>query len=210
MISIRKIGVFIIFCCTTTMTFCQNDEIAVRPKYAPRSEKNRNTTDLKGKQGLWKVYSWEKILLSETTYLNDIKHGPCSKYYSFSGMVREETNYYFGKRDGSFKSYYNNGQVNAEGSYKDGRKTDIWTTYYKTSGEKKSEGKYVENKKNGLWTFYNSRGTKSSSGSYQNDLKIGAWESFDSEGKIIIVNYINGVLKEKDTKPSPKKSQPKK
>ncbi|NVO04214.1 MAG: hypothetical protein HXX09_16090, partial [Bacteroidetes bacterium] len=187
------------------MAFCQNGEIAERPKYAPRSDKSRNITDLKGKQGLWKVYSWERILISETTYLNDIRHGPCTKYFSFSGLIREESNYVFGKKDGSYKNYYNNGQVNSEGTYKDGKKTDRWVSYYKTSGEKRSEGNYLENKKTGIWNFYNSRGVPRSSGAYQNDLKVGPWVTLDSDGKVILAEYVNGVLKVKEPKILPKK-----
>ncbi|MGD0711315.1 MAG: toxin-antitoxin system YwqK family antitoxin [Bacteroidales bacterium] len=179
------------------------DEISEKPKYAPHGERHRNVTDAKGKQGLWKLYSRDRILLSEINYKNDIKHGACTKYYSSTGVMHEESNYYYGQKDGEYKNYFINGQINSEGSYKNGRKTGEWITYNKSSGEKKSEGNYVENEKDGVWIYYDMKGTKTSSGSYVHGVKEGDWESFDEEGKVIATSkYVNGVVQLKEKNPS--------
>jgi antitoxin component YwqK of YwqJK toxin-antitoxin module len=177
----------------------QDKEISERPKYAPRGEKHMNTSNEKGKQGLWKFYNRDKTLIYEYTFKNDIKHGPCSKYYSSNGVVREESNYFYGKKDGEYKSYYSNGQLSAEGSYKDGKKSGAWITYNKSSGEKKSEGSFLNNNKDGLWITYNNKGEKTSEGSYVNGLKEGAW-SYYEEGKLVETkNYTKGSTQVKVT-----------
>jgi antitoxin component YwqK of YwqJK toxin-antitoxin module len=200
MLKISKIVFLFIFYFATTLAYCQNEEFAERPKYAPRSEKDRNVTDIKGRQGVWKTYSWEGILVMETTYKNDIRHGQCLKYNSYTGLIREQSNYFFGKKDGEYKSYHINGLINSEGFYKNGKKSGNWITYYKTSGEKRSEGIYLNGKKSGFWTFYNSKGTKTASGNFQNDERVGVWESFNSEGTVTITNFVNGAVQLKETK----------
>ncbi len=182
-----------------SFSFAQNEE-GQRPKYAPWGEKHMNMKDDKGKQGEWKYYTRDRILLYSITYKNDIKNGLCSKYYSSNGIVREESNYYWGLRDGDFKNYFSNGQINTEGTYKENKKTGIWMSYHKSSGEKKNEGSYVLNKKDGLWVFYNSKGTKSMQGSYKLGVKDGEWFSYNSDGKVIETSkYINGVLQLKES-----------
>ena len=158
-----------------------------------------NVTDEKGKQGTWKFYSGYRILVFEITYKNDIRHGPCSKYYFSNGIIREESNYYYGKKDGEYKSYFADGQLHTEGAFKDGRKSDEWIIYYKSSAEKKCEGTYVNGRKEGIWVFYDNKGVKTVQGKYRMDVKEGDWETYDSDGKIIEVKkYINGVLQLKE------------
>ena len=48
-----------------------------RPQWSPQNEKHRNIRDELGrKQGLWKYYSYSKVLTYEVTFMNDVKHGP--------------------------------------------------------------------------------------------------------------------------------------
>ena len=190
--------IFILYLALPYLTFSQK-ETSKRPKYAPWGEKHMNVTDEKGKQGTWKFYSGDKILVYEYTYKNDIKHGPCSKYYFSNGIIREESNYYYGKKDGDYKSYYIDGQIHAEGTYKDGKRSGAWITYYKSSGEKKYEGTYINGRKDGIWVSYDNKGVKSHRGKYLMDMKEGDWETYDSDGKVIEVKkYIGGVLQLKE------------
>lgn len=190
--------IFIFFLALPYLTFSQK-ETSKRAQYAPWGEKHANVSDEKGKQGEWKFYTDDKILLYDITYKNDIKHGPCSKYYSSNGIIREESNYYYGKKDGDYKGYYINGEIHAEGTYKDGKRSGAWIIYYKSSGEKKIEGTYINGKKDGVWIYYDVKGVKSVQGKYLMDVKEGDWETYDSDGKVIEVKkYINGVLQLKE------------
>jgi antitoxin component YwqK of YwqJK toxin-antitoxin module len=195
----KNILLLLITCILFPIISYSQDEISEKPKYAPHGEKHKNVTDAKGKQGAWKTYSRERVLLSEINYKNDIKHGASTKYYPSNGVLKEEANYYYGQKDGDYKSYYSNGQVNSEGSYRNGRKTGQWTSYNKSSGEKKSEGTYVDNKKDGVWTYYDIKGVKTLSGTYANDIKEGDWVSYDPDGKVTSTSkYANGVVQLKE------------
>ena len=120
-----------------------------RPKYEPRKDKHMNESDVKGKQGLWKEFTRNRELISETNYENDIKNGPCINYYIETGGPKEELNYYWGIKDGDYKSYFFDGNVRSEGFYKKDRKDEHWIFYNRGSGEKSSEGDYKLGKKTG-------------------------------------------------------------
>ncbi|NTW33558.1 MAG: hypothetical protein HGB12_13205 [Bacteroidetes bacterium] len=185
------------------------EQFAERPKYSPRKDKHLNVYDSKGKQGLWKFYSRDGILIFEVTFKNDTKHGTSSKYYYYSGLIREELEYYYGKRDGDCKLYFNNGLLSAEGSYKDNKKSGEWTTYYKSSGEKKSEGRYFENLKDSVWTYYNNRGEKTMQGKFSKGKKVGDWENYNVDGSVkSVTKYANGILVPKDVPETKKTTKP--
>ena len=157
-----------------------------RPKYAPRSEKQRNKTDEFGrKQGTWKYYSRDGILINTVEYVNDKRHGITSKFHPDNGILIEEITFYDGVKEGEYRKYSAQGQLAAEGNYLRGKRHGNWVTYNSVNGEKKSEGEYKNGKREGGWSFYNSRGGLISSGSYSNGNKIGVWQSYDSEGKKI-------------------------
>ena len=156
-----------------------------RPKYAPRKEKHRNASDAKGKQGLWKFFTSNKELFLEVTYENDIKNGPCVRYFPSTGGVKEEINYYYGEKEGDFKSYFLTGATKSEGSFKKNRRDGHWTFYHSNTGEKSCEGDYANGKKEGEWLYYNRNGEMICKGNYKNDNRDGIWHYYDSEGKEI-------------------------
>jgi antitoxin component YwqK of YwqJK toxin-antitoxin module len=189
----KYIYVLLIYIVLPFISYSQN-EMAERPKYAPWSDKDRNVTNEKGRQGVWKFYTRSRILIYKISYKDGIKHGPCTKYYSSNGVVREESIFFYGKRDSTYTVYYNNGQVATDGFYTEGKRTGNWTTYYKSSGSAKSKGMYIKNKREGEWTFYSSKGYKLSFGKYSRGLKEGDWITYTSDGKIKeTVKYINGI-----------------
>jgi antitoxin component YwqK of YwqJK toxin-antitoxin module len=191
------------------LSFSQN-EWAVRPKYAPWSDKDRNVMDEKGKQGVWKYYTRDRILIYKISYKDGVKHGPCTKFYSSNGVLREESIYFYGKRDSTYVTYYDNGQVCTEGNFTEGKKSGDWVTYFKSSGATKSQGKYVNNKREGEWTFYSSKGYKLSSGKYSKGVKEGDWPTYNADGKITqTVKYINGVAQLTEGVSTSKKITPK-
>ncbi len=191
---IRKNIITLLICIVLPCISFSQNEWATRPKYAPWGEKDRNVTNDKGKQGVWKYFTRDRILILKVSYKDGVKHGPCIKYYSSNGQVREEANFFYGKRDSTYTTYYINGQVYTEGFYTEGKKTGDWTSYFKSSGALKSQGKYVANKRVGEWTFYSSKGYKLSAGKYVNGVKEGDWITYTSDGKVReTIKYISGV-----------------
>ena len=77
----------LLFIILPALSFAQTYES--KPKYAPRNEHHRNAQDAKGKQGLWKFFTVNKDLFMEINYENDIKNGPCTRYYTSTGGPRE-------------------------------------------------------------------------------------------------------------------------
>lgn len=216
-VHIRKvILIFIYYCAFSCITYAQQItwETADRPRYCPAGVKDRNVTNEKGRQGVWKAYARTRTLLWAVTYKNGIKNGVYTLYYSTNGAAREEGSYYWGTKDGEVKKYFINGELKEEGSYKVGKRSGKWITYNKSSGEKRSEGEYEANRKIGTWTFYNSKGVKISEGSYVNGRREGVWQFYGKDGKSKgSVNYIKGVAQlteNAETKTTPKKTPPKK
>ncbi len=177
--------------------FAQNEQ-ELRPQYAPHSDKNRNKIDENGrKQGLWRYYTRDGILLLELTFQNDVKHGPCTRHSSATGIVTEESNYFNGKRDGDYKRYSSTGILISEGTYTNNRKTGTWTNYYPVNGEKKCEGAYIDGKREGKWVYYSSKGKLRFMGDYVNGLREGEWTSYNDDGTVLEQKkYVKGVAPE--------------
>lgn len=179
--SIVRIFLSLVFIAFTSTLFAQTEE---RPQYAPRSEKHRNVRDELGrKQGLWKYFSRERVVLYEITFLNDVKHGPFIRHNSYNGIVMEESNYFNGKRDGEYKRYNYNGTLVQEGAYAMGRKIGPWVTYYVVNGEKRTEGSYDESgKRDGTWKYYTAKGNMKAEGDYVDGLRHGKWLFYSRDG----------------------------
>jgi len=161
----------------------QDNSYEKRPDNAPRSDKHRNTKDALGrKQGLWKYYTSEGILLLEISFQNDIKHGSLVRHHSSNGVVTEESFYFNGKRDGDYKRYTYKGLLITEGFYTMGKKTGLWICYFPVNGEKRSEGNYANGKKIGLWRYYSAKGKLKSEGEYKDGNMDGEWKYYDNDG----------------------------
>ena len=133
-----------------------NSQTEHKPMYAPARDKHRNKTDeLNRKQGLWKHYNMDGVLIWEVEYLDDRRHGISKRYYG-NGRIMRETEYQYGLKDGSFKRYDYDGVI-CEGEYALGKKTNRWINYY-SNGQIKSEGQYSNGAKNGEWKYYNRKG----------------------------------------------------
>ena len=172
--------------------------IEIRPENAPRSDKWKNKKDALGrKQGLWKYYTDDGIILLEITFQNDVKHGALVRHHSSNGVITEESNYFNGRRDGEYKRYTYNGLLTTEGFYSTGRKNGLWMTYFAVNGEKKTEGSYANGRKIGLWRYYNSKGKLKSEGEYKEGLMEGEWKYYDNDGTPLEQKkYMNGSLAE--------------
>lgn len=165
----------------TSLVFGQTEE---RPRYAPFSDKHRNARDELGrKQGLWKYYTLNRVLVLEITFQNDVKHGPFIRHSSSNGVITEESNYFDGRRDGEIKKYNYNGTLITEGNYLMGKKTGTWISYYPVNGEKRAQGSYDNNgKQTGNWQYFTSKGNLKAEGGYKSGLREGVWKLYSADG----------------------------
>ena len=63
----------------------------IKPQYASgKNKKHRNKIDELGqKQGPWKYFNASGLLMSETEYLNNQKHGVARTYYPYEKIMEE-------------------------------------------------------------------------------------------------------------------------
>lgn len=194
----RIILTVLLLCFSISGSLYSQNEIEIRPRYAPLSEKHRNVYDEMGrKQGLWKYYTRDGILFNEITFQNDVKHGPFIRHHTANGVIIEESNYFNGKRDGEYKRYSVTGNLITEGFYINNRKTDKWTSYYAVNGEKKCEGNYVDGKRSGPWVYFSSKGKLKLQGDYKDGLREGVWTTYNPDGTVLEQKkYVKGIAPE--------------
>lgn len=94
-----------------------NSEILSMFKYFTSlfSSKRQNEVS-QNRNGKWKEFSKEGILISEGNYVDDLRSGKWRFYYETGELAIEEI-YHAGRIEGAFKSYYKNGQVISIGQY---------------------------------------------------------------------------------------------
>ena len=137
------------------------------PKYFSRVfRRNRDgseTTHFEGyivngrRNGLWKYYDGGRVM-SETTYLDGVPHGPETSYHP-SGNIMRETNYNRGKRDGSAIEYYDTPEMikKMEWTYRDNVFDGLEIAYYPNENIK-STRIYIKGRLIGPWADYDEHG----------------------------------------------------
>ena len=110
------------------------------------------------KEGIWKFYSSDGILLEKTFFKNDKKNGIC-EIYSSSGYLIEKYLYQNDKKNGEGILYFENGKIKEKYTYKNDMKNGEYIGYH-----------YIE-KLNRYFI--------SDKGFYRNDMKNGEWKSFE-------------------------------
>jgi uncharacterized protein len=80
--------------------------------FGGKDKKKQNTK----REGHWKEYSKQGVLIREGNYRNGLKTGKWKLYYDTGEIAIEET-YSNGVKEGPFMSYYKEGQVISEGQY---------------------------------------------------------------------------------------------
>ena len=81
------------------------------------------------KEGAWIIYSAETgIKLQEDQYLNDKLHGICKIFY-IDGKLNNADNYINGKRNGLSESYYYDQKISSKGIYHENLKIGSWEYY---------------------------------------------------------------------------------
>jgi antitoxin component YwqK of YwqJK toxin-antitoxin module len=80
------------------------------------------------RNGKWKEFSKQAVLIAEGHYLQDAKHGQWKQYYETGELLIEET-YDKGILHGRYSSYHPNGRLFSEGIYKHGKREGYFNVY---------------------------------------------------------------------------------
>lgn len=104
------------------------------------------------KEGVWKSYGENSVLVREGLYINEKRNGKWTTYYA-NGKVSEEIHYKDDIENGSLKTYFSNGQINMDAFYLDGV-LHGQVTFYNEEGKKEQEGDYKEGLRDGKWLVY--------------------------------------------------------
>lgn len=80
------------------------------------------------RNGKWKEFNKQAVLVSEGHYQHDLKHGHWKQYYETGELLIEET-YDQGVLHGRYASYHLNGQLFSEGEYQHGKREGIFNVF---------------------------------------------------------------------------------
>lgn len=89
------------------------------------------------KNGKWKEFNRQAVLVSEGTYQRDLKDGVWKQYYETGQLLIEES-YDNGILHGRFASYHTNGLLLSEGQYKSGHREGYFHVYDESGRQVKS------------------------------------------------------------------------
>jgi|GEM_PF-2522394 len=80
------------------------------------------------RQGLWRTYDEKGVLLSEVTFVDNLREGPAAEWFE-NGLPLFRGHYSKDKQDGEYESYHPNGQVLSRGQFSGGRKHGQWQQF---------------------------------------------------------------------------------
>ncbi len=124
---------------------------------------------------------------------NGLKEGLWKKYDE-NGILIYEENYEKGEYEGNVKNYYKNGNISTYCEYKEDDKNGLYQSFYR-DGTLKQEGYYGKDNMEGYWYTYYNNGNISEKKNYLNDKQNGFQEEFNYFGKKTIASfYENGFL----------------
>jgi len=81
------------------------------------------------KEGIWRAYSDNKVLLSEVQYINNKKEGLAVEY-NHNGKLSRKGHYLRGKEHGLWKGYHETGAFSSIVHYHQGAWQGIWEWYF--------------------------------------------------------------------------------
>lgn len=154
----------------------------------------------KGEQiGKWFFYSENGKPISEESYMYDKgikKKNGLFRFFNKEGVLIDEVNYKDDLFDGQGKLFYDNGNLKQIANYKKGESVGMVTIYKENKPNVlDGTGKLKNNNVIGEWTYYHEDGkTIETKGSYDdNGKQIGLWQSFYKNGKVKAQStYVNG------------------
>jgi antitoxin component YwqK of YwqJK toxin-antitoxin module len=92
-------------------------------------ERFRNKKNMKApRNGNWKEFNKQAVLVSEGHYQHDLKHGLWKQFYETGELLIEET-YDNGILHGRYASYHLNGRLLSAGQYQHGRREGYFNIF---------------------------------------------------------------------------------
>lgn len=145
------------------------------------------------KNGNYKLYSKNTVLLKDYTYSKGKKNGRCIDYYE-SGKVESEKIYKDDSFNGVCTDYYPTGQVKAKATFLNGKINGTYIKYAE-NGNTIEEGSAINDIQDGTIKKYWDNGNLYTWETYKNGHKNGVYRSFYQTGKMELqCNYVNGEL----------------
>lgn len=135
------------------------------------------------KEGEWRMFSNNNILLKLSTYKDDQLNGPSIEFFD-DNSIKSSKEYKDGKLDGKTIEYFDENNIFFEGFYKNGLLNGEAKEYfiYTDGSSSYSEGYYVNNEKQGVWKEYDKEGNLHSTQNYTNGKEDGTYSQYTKEG----------------------------
>jgi antitoxin component YwqK of YwqJK toxin-antitoxin module len=89
------------------------------------------------KNGKWKEFNKQAVLVAEGSYQHDLKHGLWKQYYETGELLIEET-YDNGMLHGRYASYHMSGGLLSQGNYSNGKREGYFYVYDESGNQVKS------------------------------------------------------------------------
>ncbi len=148
--------------------------------------------------GYAKHYYDDGVLSAEGQYVKkNVKQG-LWKYYGVDGILLKTINYQNGTHQGRTTTYWRNGKIAEEIDFVNDQMEGLWAQYFENGGTK-MKCKMVSDKRNGLFYVNHPNGKLYMKGYYKDNLKIGPWEFYDDKGTVTrSTTFENGVAADQD------------
>ena len=151
------------------------------PALAQTGRDTLNRVDDEGrKQGYWKKYNEDGMILYEGTFESDIPVGEFTYFYP-DGTTKARSAFSVNGRRTHTITYHYSGKVMSEGFYVDQQKDSTWRYYYNTGTLLKEEF-YRDNMKNGTWRSFFGDGQVAEEVNWKDDRKNGPWIQYYPDG----------------------------
>ena len=170
-------------------------------KIHPKEDYYVNTAGQKN--GPYKGYNSNGVVVMEYNYLNGNPNGLCIDYNADTHNQRSvagKVTYKNGVKDGYALAFDPDNHFWTkwkEGTYKDGKENGLWKEWWPVDGVQpvvlKSEGYYLNGVTSGLWTNYHKNGKIQATGNTSNNLLTGTWRFYSETGNLIAKGgYLEG------------------
>ncbi|MBN1199354.1 MAG: toxin-antitoxin system YwqK family antitoxin [Bacteroidales bacterium] len=164
------------------------------------SQDTINQTDKIGhKQGFWKRYSGDSILLYEGRFRDNIPVGKFIYYYP-DGKIKTISVISDSGKIARTLSFFPNGKKMASGKYVEQKRDSIWLFFSDTDEQLVSEEIYATGKKVGLEKIFYPGGGVSEIYTWKDGIRDGAWiQYYDDSTCKLQASYSNGEREGKVT-----------
>ena len=137
------------------------------------------------KEGEWRIFSNDDVLLKLNTYKDNLLNGPSVDFFDNSS-IKSSKEYKDGKLDGKVIEYFDEKNVFFEGVYKNGLLNGKAKEYFvhADGSSSYSEGYYVNSEKQGLWKGYDSEGNIRSEQFYIDNERDGTYKQYTKAGTL--------------------------